>query len=91
MTKITITWPNAEKSQRPNSTKKPTWYQGCLKRLLFQQINALKKQLKPAKAENRKMRKIESLLSFESNLTNSSDEMEEYFLLPLLSVDIEQN
>jgi len=42
----------------------------------------LKKQLKPAKAENPKKRKGESLLSTEINLTNSSDEMEEYFLFP---------
>ena len=42
----------------------------------------MKKQLKPAKAENPKKRKGESLLSTEINLTNSSDEMEEYFLFP---------
>jgi transposase InsO family protein len=49
---------------------------------LLEEINALKKQLKPAKAENPKKRKGESLLSTEINLTNSSDEMEEYFLFP---------
>jgi hypothetical protein len=38
--------------------------------------------LRPAKAENPKKRKAESLLSTEINLTNSSDEMEEYFLFP---------
>ena len=38
---------------------------------LFEDINTLKKQLKPAKAENPKKRKAESLLS-----------TEEYFLIP---------
>jgi hypothetical protein len=55
---------------------------------LFEEINAIKKQLKPAKAENTKKRKVESLLSTEINLTHSSDEMEEYFLFPLLSVEL---
>ena len=58
---------------------------------LFEEINSLKKQLKPVKTENPKKRKAESLLSTEMNLTNSSDEMEEYFLFPLLSVDLVQN
>ena len=49
---------------------------------LFEEINALKKQLKPAKAENPKKRKVESLLSTEINLTHSSDEMEEYSFIP---------
>jgi hypothetical protein len=41
---------------------------------LFEEINALKKQLKsPAKGTNPKKRKAESLLSKEINLTNSSD------------------
>ena len=51
---------------------------------LFEEINALKKQLKPAKAENPKKRKAESLLSTEINLTHSSDENEEYFFSLLL-------
>ena len=49
---------------------------------LFEEINAIKKQLKPAKAENPKKRKAKSLLSTEINLTHSSDEMEEYFSFP---------
>jgi hypothetical protein len=49
---------------------------------LFEEINALKKQLKPAKGANTKQRKAEFLLSTEINLTNSSDEDEEYFALP---------
>ena len=49
---------------------------------LFEEINALKKQLKPEKAENPKKRKAESLLSSEINLTHSSDENEEYFYSP---------
>jgi hypothetical protein len=54
----------------------------------FEEINALEKQLKPAKAEKSKTRKAESLLSPENNLTNS-DKMEEYFFyFPLLSVDL---
>jgi hypothetical protein len=44
---------------------------------LFEEINSLKKQLKPVKPENPKKRKAESLLSTEINLTNSSDEIEE--------------
>ena len=54
---------------------------------LFEEINALKKQLKPEKAENPKKRKAESLLSSEINLTHISDENEEYFLFPLLLVE----
>jgi len=50
---------------------------------LFEEINALKKQLKPpAKGTNPKKRKAESLLSTEINLTNSSEEDEEYFAFP---------
>jgi hypothetical protein len=33
-------------------------------------------------------RKSESLLSIEIHLTNSSDKLDEYFLFPLLSVDL---
>jgi hypothetical protein len=36
----------------------------------------------PAKPENPKKRKAESFLSTEIDLTNSSDEVEEYFLFP---------
>ena len=46
---------------------------------LFEQINAIKRQLKPAKIAASKKRKVESLLSTEINLTTSSDEDEEYF------------
>ena len=49
---------------------------------LFEEISALKKQLKPAKAENLKKRKDKSLLSTEINLTHSSDEMEVFFYSP---------
>jgi hypothetical protein len=49
---------------------------------LFEEINSLKKQLKPVKTENPKKRKAESHLSTEINLTNRSDEMEECFLFP---------
>ena len=46
---------------------------------LFEEINAIKRQLKPAKIAASKKRKVESLLSTEINLTTSSDEDEEYF------------
>jgi Aspartyl protease len=46
---------------------------------LFEEINAIKRQLKPAKTAASKKRKVESLLSTEINLTTSSDEDEEYF------------
>jgi hypothetical protein len=49
---------------------------------LFKEIDALKKQLKPAKVENPKRKKVKSLLSTEINLTNSNDKTEEYFLFP---------
>ena len=71
--------------------KSPTWDQGCSGEkvlfLSFEEINGLKKQLKPAKAENSKKRKAESLLSTEIILTHS-DENEEYFLFPLHSVEL---
>ena len=47
---------------------------------LFEEINAIKRQLKPAKIAASKKRKVESLLSTEINLTTSSDEDEEYFV-----------
>jgi hypothetical protein len=45
---------------------------------LFEEINALKRQLKPEKTTGSKKRKAESILSTEINLTTSSDEGEEY-------------
>jgi hypothetical protein len=48
---------------------------------LFEEINGLKRQLKPEKTASSKKRKAESILSTEINLTTSSDEdtCEEYF------------
>jgi hypothetical protein len=43
---------------------------------LFEEINAVKRQLKPEKTASSKKRKAESILSTEINLTNSSDEGE---------------
>jgi hypothetical protein len=45
---------------------------------LFEEINALKRQLKPEKTARSKKSKAESILSTEINLTTSSDEGEEY-------------
>jgi hypothetical protein len=42
----------------------------------FEEINALKRQLKPGKTASSKKRKAESILSTEINLTTSSDEGE---------------
>jgi hypothetical protein len=82
VTKIITTQSNAAKSQRPSSTKISFTEQACSRKkalsFLFEKINALKKQLNPAKAENPKKRKAESLLSKEIDLNNNSDEMEEY-------------
>jgi hypothetical protein len=44
----------------------------------FEEINALKRQLKPEKTASSKKRKDESILSTEINLTTSSDEGEKY-------------
>jgi hypothetical protein len=44
---------------------------------LFEEINALKRQLKPGKTTSSKKRKAESILSTEINLTTSSDEGEQ--------------
>jgi hypothetical protein len=44
---------------------------------LFEEINALKRQLKPEKTANSKKRKAESILSTEINLTASSGECEQ--------------
>jgi hypothetical protein len=44
---------------------------------LFEEINALKRQLKPEKTAISKKRKAESILSTEINLNTSSDEGEE--------------
>jgi hypothetical protein len=46
--------------------------------ILFEEINALKSQLKPKKTASSNKRKAESILSTEINLTISSDENEEY-------------
>jgi hypothetical protein len=50
---------------------------------LFEEINALKSQLKPEKTASSKKRKAESILSNEINLTTSSDEdtSEEYLFI----------
>jgi hypothetical protein len=47
---------------------------------LFEELNALKRQLKPEKTaiNKKRTRKAESILSTEINLTTSSDEGEEY-------------
>jgi predicted Zn-dependent peptidase len=44
---------------------------------LFEEISALKRQLKPEKVTEKKKRKVESLLSTEIILTTSSNENEE--------------
>jgi hypothetical protein len=46
--------------------------------VLFEEINALKSQLKLEKTASSKKRKAESILSTEINLTTSSDGGEEY-------------
>jgi hypothetical protein len=45
--------------------------------VLFEEINALKSQLKPEKTSSSKKRKVESILSTEITLTTSSDEGED--------------
>jgi hypothetical protein len=74
------------RNRKGQTTKRGSiWYQECFRKkgfILFKEFNALWEQLKTAKAENRKKRKAESLLSTEINLTNSSDKMEKYFLFP---------
>jgi hypothetical protein len=45
---------------------------------LFNEVNALKSQLKPEKTKSSKKRKAESILSTEISLTASSDEVEEH-------------
>jgi hypothetical protein len=51
---------------------------------LFEDINPLKRQLKPEKTASSKKRKAESILSTEINLTTSSDDGEDkqYFFTP---------
>jgi hypothetical protein len=44
---------------------------------IFEEINALKKQLKPEKTASSKKRKAESILYTEMNVTTSSDEDEQ--------------
>jgi hypothetical protein len=51
---------------------------------LFEEINALKRQLKPEKTASSKKRKTESIHSTEINLTTSSDEGEKHEYLFLL-------
>jgi hypothetical protein len=46
--------------------------------IVFEEINALKRQLKPENTASSKKRKAESILCIEINLTTSSDEGEEY-------------
>jgi hypothetical protein len=46
--------------------------------VLFEEINALKRQLKPEKTTSSKKRKAASILSTESNQTTSSDKGEDY-------------
>jgi hypothetical protein len=46
--------------------------------VLFEEINALKRQLKPEKTASSKKRKAESILTTEINLTTSSDEGEQW-------------
>jgi hypothetical protein len=43
----------------------------------FEEIDALKRQLKPEKTASSKKRKAESILSTDINLTTSSDEGED--------------
>jgi hypothetical protein len=50
---------------------------------LFEEIDAIKSQLKPAKIAASKKRKVESLLSIEIHLITSSDEDEEYFVISI--------
>jgi hypothetical protein len=45
---------------------------------LFEEINALKRQLKPDKTTSSKKKKAKSILSTEINLTTSSDEDEDF-------------
>jgi hypothetical protein len=44
---------------------------------LFEEINAHKRQLKPEKTASSNKRKVESILSTQSNFTTSSDEIEQ--------------
>jgi hypothetical protein len=81
VTKISTTRPIAEKLQRPNSAKRShmvPW----LYFFVLEEINALKKLLKPAIAETPRKKNAESLLSTEINSTNSSDKMEDYYFIP---------
>ena len=85
--KITTIRPNVEKIAKAKQHKKAQYGSKAVpgkKDLssLFEETSAIKKQLKPAKAENPKKRKFESLVSTEINLTHSSNKMEEYFFIP---------
>ncbi len=49
---------------------------------LFEEINEVKKQWKPTKVATSKKMKVESLLSMEISLTNSSDADEDFLASP---------
>jgi hypothetical protein len=85
VTRTTTTWLIAEQLPNLNSRKRRCFEAkaGPGKKSLafhFEEINALKRQLKPEKTASSKKRKAEYiiLLSTEINLTTSSDEGEEY-------------
>jgi hypothetical protein len=56
---------------------------------LFKEINSLKKQLNTTKTPNPKKRTIETIRSNEINLTNTSDEDEDYFPFFLVSIELD--
>jgi hypothetical protein len=66
-----------------DQAKAPKWHEAMVNlpgkkslAFLFEEINALKRQLKPEKTASSKKRKAESILSTEINLITSSDEGE---------------
>jgi hypothetical protein len=83
VTRTTTTWLIAEQFPILNSRKRlalraklnlgRSLWPSCF---LFEEINALKRQLKPVKTVSSKKRKSESILSTEINVTTSSDEGE---------------
>jgi hypothetical protein len=83
VTITTTTWLIAEQLPNLNSRKrltlKPKAEPGKKSlAFLFEEINALKRQLKPEETASSKKRKAESILSTEINFTTNSDEGEEY-------------
>jgi hypothetical protein len=83
VTRTTTTWLIAE--QLPNLiSRKKAHFEAKAEpgkkslAFLFEEINALERQLKPEKTANSKKRKAEFILSTEINLTTNSDENEEY-------------